>query len=452
MSKMSGGLRIIALGFFLLPFENTFLAPSSGWPAVSPVIFAVYFILYGLSNIRWMHLIWMLLLIVISLIGYFFSLVFYDGFNRYFVRDVLGAVPSVMLGFSFLVSLLRVSYWGGKFRYEEFSYCLRMFLAGSITALLFSLFILVAGHMMQNELTLTLLDFLLKRNRDVERFSFVFAEPSFVSVHLLGVIVPLWVMAKLLGLEKEARRLICLLLVYICLSLLFVSSARLYLDILYLGGVWLLFKGQTVRCADSRAVAGSALAVILGCMLFNVFIAHPEIVDLLTLGRVNMTNDFRAIISSDASLESRFFRVEAVWEGLRNNPAVLFFGAGFGNAGQLVDSGFSVAFQNFRSGFTKEVYEIAAKGSGSNIYNMYLKVVAEFGVVLLIVAVIKLYSRKSIFLFFVLAWVYLQFDSYAFYGLWIYLVVKNIIAAQTDSTKGLDEEGRNENSSCCGTV
>lgn len=36
---------IFKIGIFLLPFENFFFAPSSGWATISPLVFVIYILL-----------------------------------------------------------------------------------------------------------------------------------------------------------------------------------------------------------------------------------------------------------------------------------------------------------------------------------------------------------------------------------------------------------------------
>lgn len=48
MKKKFNNDIIFSIGIFLLPFENFFFAPSSGWATVTPIIFAIY-ILFNLD-------------------------------------------------------------------------------------------------------------------------------------------------------------------------------------------------------------------------------------------------------------------------------------------------------------------------------------------------------------------------------------------------------------------
>ena len=59
--------------------------------------------------------------------------------------------------------------------------------------------------------------------------------------------------------------------------------------------------------------------------------------------------------------------------------------------------------------------------------SMPVRLVSELGVVAALLIVVLLFDRRFVFLYAVTLYVYVQFDSYAFYTLWIHVFFAKIL-------------------------
>jgi hypothetical protein len=422
---------ICHISFFLIPFENLVVAPSPGWPAIAPILFfCAYVFLPNAYKVSKNEVFLLLMIIILSLFGWVYSL---NGLiiNRNISSDLISTIITMLLGFSFYKVFSYIVIYR---RDDLFKDCVNQLINGSFVALLISFFILVLGYLLKIGPFLSLLSVILKRNSDLERFSFLFAEPSFVSVHLLGVLVPvLWYLKKY-HFTQQYRQLGYVFLIYLFFSLLFIASARFMIDLLVLFGLYSFFKLTN----SLYILSNRKLILFLGAVFCGVYLISysSELISYLTSDRVKLSSDFSSVVNSDASLASRFFRVDAVYQALVDNNWFLFLGAGLGNVGYLVDLGFDQAFSNFTSDYDKELIDIIFNGSGPNIFNMYMRLIGEFGLPIFIFLCVMLYNKNLAFIYFVVFWCYIQFDSYAFYSIWIYLAFKKDIL--NDSTRKIN--------------
>lgn len=65
--------------------------------------------------------------------------------------------------------------------------------------------------------------------------------------------------------------------------------------------------------------------------------------------------------------------------------------------------------------------------NGHSLFCMYIKIISEFGIVVLGIILISLYSKKFFLEYMIILYLYLQFDSYAFYSIWFYLYLKKYL-------------------------
>lgn len=408
--------RIVFAGFFMLPFENFIIAPSSGWPALSPLVFLLALVFRSTKfSLDRKEVIVLLFGFTLSCLGWSVSENIGGG-NRNFFGDVVGGLTPLLLGLCFYRVMTVVLSDRGFFKAS-----LDFFFWGSVVALIASIVILVFGYLLKVGFFIEFLGFILKRNHEMYRFSFLFAEPSFVSVHVLGVLVPFAWISWRLDYKLQFKRMLGVLFCYVLVALIFMDSARFILDVVFLFFVVLFFYYSK----SFLFLRSSKLFALSLVFVFFVYVTsmNLELLEVVTFGRVSGGVDILSIVNSDPSLASRFFRTDAVYQALIDNPIFMFTGVGFGNIGYLVDLGFYDASMNYMSNYTVEIDNIYLRGSGSNIFNMYARVVGEFGVLVALAVPLLLYSRRVAFLFFIVGWCYVQFDSYAFYGVWIYLAV-----------------------------
>lgn len=78
----------------------------------------------------------------------------------------------------------------------------------------------------------------------------------------------------------------------------------------------------------------------------------------------------------------------------------------------------------------KEIEQLPFVENDSICYCLYTRMVSEMGLIMTLTAFIYLMylavkSKKYIFMiyFFILLYLYVQFDSYAFYTIWIYIIM-----------------------------
>lgn len=416
--------RLLVLAFFLVPFENLSVAPSAGWPAVSPLFFLLIVALnFKKIEFSKKEISIIFILLLWSVLGWLLSFLVSDG-NRFFIRDVSGSLLPLILGYAFYKTLMIIID-----NEQLLRRAIDSFIVGSIVSLLCSLGILVFGFIAQIPMILDVLDVLLKRNADLVRFSFFFAEPSFVSVHLLGFIIPLIYICKLCDFNAQFWKLSLILALYIVVGFLYMESARYYIDMFFVCVIFVVFwLSNSFKTPSTSKLLFILLLSMPFCMLLY---SSPVIVEHLTLGRVDIDNNFDDMIGSDASLASRFFRSDAVVSAVFDNVVLIFTGVGYGNIGLLVDLGYEDALTRFTSSYMKELFDIYNYGNGSNIYNMYVRMLGEFGIVVPVIIILSLYDKRHSFLFLIACWCYLQFDSYAFYAIWIYLAVCGSKSIQT---------------------
>lgn len=412
-------------GFFLMPFENLAIAPSAGWPAVSPLLFFLAFALGRNRKLNGDIVAWVVILATLSAANWL-SVAVSDGFGRFFARDVLSGLAPVVLGVSFFLLMRSVFFADGVFNRNRFAECMGSLYLGSIFALLFSVCVLVAAHILKAPAVLAVLELILKRNADVARFAFVFAEPSFVTVHIFGVLIPFAWLCWRVGLADISKKLIGVIVVYVLISVVYLDSVRFNVDLAMLVLVTATFWKLRGFVYLSRIKILAVISFVI--VAAQLMVVSPEIISTLTSNRIDINGaGLREVFNSDGSLASRFFRIDAVIAGMIEKPYYIPFGVGWGNVGFIVDAGYSVAESNYTSLFYKEVDQIRQDGSGPNIYNMYVKLFAEYGIVVPIVMFYRLYSRKTAYLYVIIGWCYLQFDSYAFYGIWIYLIALYVV-------------------------
>ena len=101
-------------------------------------------------------------------------------------------------------------------------------------------------------------------------------------------------------------------------------------------------------------------------------------------------------IYADGSLASRYFRIQSSVYGYIKNPVQTLFGYGMGNSIIPLRAGYSLAKEKYVSSYVKEVNDL-----GNPDY---------------------FDDSVSYEYFFVTLYLYLQFESYAFYALWLYVL------------------------------
>ena len=253
-----------------------------------------------------------------------------------------------------------------------------------------------------------------------DRPQFLFAEPSYTGMHLFGVLLPLyWITRK--------RRILTLILVYTGGSIAMGSGVRILLDCIVAALAscivltdWHSLKSRIIAVMSSLS---AVVALTITCM-FN-----PRVQSLLTNG----------LFSADKSMAARLLRfLIPIEAGIHDLPHLLF-GYGAGNIYDSFGAGMSYglkAFQSLNHGVPYPEYhkwtDVQHLSTPYNMYTMsaYSSLLAEFGIlgiVFLIVTVVALISGRHAWntmtagWLLLIAYLYIQFEGYAFYALPLFL-------------------------------
>lgn len=375
-------LFIIAL--CTIPFDNLFFAPSRGWATISPILFFIYLVLHWKSiKINKKVLLFLTIIMIWQVI-----LLFIYGFN---FDAFIDSLETIALGITFYYALyLRYTVYkndpnrDGKYLYIAY---LLSFIYGLIKLTP------LAG----------MLSILEKRT--YARLAFSFTEPSFISLHVFGV---LFLFTYLVTDEKLANKMITLGICFLGLSMVKNSSSRCIIDV---GVFFILFVVSAIVRYKKYMVRNLLIFILcLACvpLLIKQF---PRIGSIINAG-----------IYGDASLASRWFRGNAAIKGLELNPLGLLFGFGIGNIYIPFGDGYSLALSQYRNSYLSEVLGLAGTTNITSLYILPLKMIIEFGLVVFLIASKLLISKKKSIDGFVLVmtiWLYIQFDSYAFYSIWL---------------------------------
>ena len=394
---------LFLLGVLLIPLENFWFAPSRGWATIAPLAFLAYCLLNlprlgeSLRNLR------PVLLAAAAIFG-LGSL----NFLRYppdpgILLDVSRALA---LGLSFLLALdlyfrVRRRDPGPVLRLLTWSYGLSL-LVGLLqwAAIAWSWDgVLEFFEQIQKRSTLTRDDPQLR-----PRVQFTFTEPSFLSMHLFGVMLPLLILFR--G-RRECRGLWLCLIGIGMTAVLARSSLRLQLDALLIGVLAVL------TCFSFRSRRNALLTV--AAAVVGVAVLAVGLRDNVRVQRL-----LESGVYGDESIASRYFRFNASMHGHAEDPLGLVTGHGLSNVWVPFRRGYAAAEAEYRSDYRKEVDALATRNPTA-LLSMPLRLLNEVGLLGCLALLGLLFRRRHLLLFGVTLYVYLFFDSYAFYTAWLYV-------------------------------
>lgn len=394
--------KLFLIGIFLLPFENFFFAPSSGWAAISPLVFFIYVIFqreyFNVVFKKYFPI------FVIAVLCAAISCFDYLVLGSVYVENVVDTLGTLVLGLTCLYSF--DIYLNIKGR--SLDGLIRILVAAYFIAFLVGVVQLIAVKLGIGPL-LNGFEFLLKRNY-LPRIQFMFTEPSFTTMHLFGVLLPFYMASK-------DRRIIWLIVGFVAISLFSSSSLRLVVDSI------VVLALVAINYADWKKVKTYFMALVLPCLLIGVLVlamqTNPRVEHVIEDG-----------FDSDASYASRMFRIEAVLEGFAEDPLKLIAGYGAGNVWMAIQAGYDTALMNYDNPYTGEVDSLGSSRPTS-MFCMYARIVAEYGIVVMAIILFALLrlnnevkSRDWRLLLIVCAYLYFQFDGYAFYAIWVVIVLR----------------------------
>lgn len=392
----------IAVAF--LPFENFFFAPSSGWAAITPVILAFYIIL----NFKRVP---KTLLTLRKIVGFFVVAIILGSItaflNHVVMTDFIDAFIPLALG-----AILLFSFYIFYDKKKDLRTVVNIIVIAYAICAVIGLFEFLAlqfgNHSFANWLA-----GLFKRNYLTSngRVQFFFTEPSFIGMHLFGVLLPLYWLSR----RKDLLFIIGLIAIE---AILFGSGVRVALDIavvaiLYFG--YLLFKHKKAKFIP-------LILLVLGLGFSYIYNHNVRVQKIVDSG-----------VYADGSLASRYFRMQSSIIGYTKTPGQALVGYGLGNSLYPIHLGYDEAEEQYASTYRREVEDLNNQNlnyhDDSASYSLYTRMISEFGLILTAVALIYLvYLTKNSALpqrwlyLLVILYIYIQFESLGFYAIWIFIV------------------------------
>lgn len=397
-------------GLVTIPFDNLLFAPSSGWATVSPIIFFVYACLNAreLARVSFSRKCGgvFLLLILVQLANLFIHGLITDALMDGLRTFVLGV-------FFYFALIIRYDTHADRFNSDA-----KLLYRAYLVSFIYGVVWLFAFELYQPLLEL----FQNVERRYYARLAFSFTEPSFISVHVFGV---LFLFTYFVSDRKLAKKMIVLGLLFVLLAVATRSSTRMIMD----AGVFLLLFLIRSTCLNRKHSMRNAFFWILAFAIIDAAIVSSSRVQSILLGGFN----------GDGSAASRFFRIESMAYGFMVDPLATLFGYGPGNMIIPFREGYDQALATYTNSWTKEVTELGTTAWIGNIFSMPVRLISDFGLIgmIAITAFFIVATRKKKldpFVILMIAWLYVQFDSYAFYSAWILLFLARAYDEKTMGT------------------
>ncbi|WP_223847926.1 hypothetical protein [Bifidobacterium reuteri] len=402
---------VLYAALLLLPVDGTvFGFDMMYWSPISPLLFALYAVL----NIRFMPrvfarfalpVLFPLALVVGSAYGWLTI-----GFHS---NTAMRSLVALATGVSCLIAL------DVAFRIKRLNWRI----AVTVVAVAYWLslgvgilqFLAVHGRV---PIVTTLSQSYLERNYMPNRVQFLFAEPSYIGMHLFGVLMPLhWLTRR--------KDIAVLALVYAAGAAAMGVGVRILIDTVIALALWL------VVIINFHRIRNVILAVIgvgaVGAAGGAVMLTNARVQSMLTHGFVN--GDFSAL--------ARLFRALAPIEAWLADIPHFLFGFGAGNLRAAIERGYQPAYDLLKArgdnpGGNGEIRLIATPPNDNYIFSMsaYIDFITEFGVMMFVALIAVLlvhitlnhaWSKMTVCWLLLLAYLYFQFEGYAFYALWLFI-------------------------------
>lgn len=410
---------VFKVGVLLLPFENFIFAPSSGWATISPILFFLYTLLNlpQALQLSKKHISKILLAIGAITVLEIFNICLV-GIN---ISSFVNSLISLFLGLACFSSF--IIYYQN---HRSLKSIINLLLIGYSIALIFG--VLEWGAIQFNiDPLLNFFDAISKRNYLIHnRIQFMFTEPSFIGMHLFGILLPIYLITK-------DRRLLYLIIAFLAAAIIFSSGIRIIIDSVAIGCIFII--ARAIRKKQLRYII---LAVGLAFGFTLVYNTNPRLQSIVDNG-----------VYADGSLAARYYRINASVQGyIADFPQVLF-GYGIGNSIIPIQSGSSEAQSTYQSRYLREVRELedVNYNDESASYCMYTRIISEFGIITFLIILLFLINitKKSNLpykweYFATIVYLYIQFESYAFYAIWLYLAIMLFSSNQINAKNQTDRE------------
>ena len=336
---------IFEIGLYLMPFENLFFAPSAGWATITPIIFFVYLLFnlkYVVKTIYKYKYIFMFFLaaIILSIINYIFVGIEIKNFINAGITLGLGIIDFISLDIYF------------RQKQNKIDKCTKILLLVYTISLAIGWIQFITIKFNIEPIKQIFYSIEKRSYMGNNRIQFTFTEPSFIGMHLFGILLPIYLFTK-------EKKLIILIIAFAMSSIIFSSGMRILIDIISV--VSILYIVYLIKNINNKKLMMMTIILIL--------------------------------------------------------------------------IGILGAMKEYKSSYTNEMEQLANPNftNDSVSFCLYTRVVSEFGIIFLIIAITYIYqlSIKSNNLFFrnyvwILFYIYLQFESYGFYTIWLYIVLLNL--------------------------
>lgn len=271
----------------------------------------------------------------------------------------------------------------------------------------------------------------IERNYVPNHIQFLFAEPSYIGMHVFGVLMPLCWLTKRKGIAV-------LTLVYAFGAAAMGAGVRILIDSVIALVLWLIV---IVNFRKIRNIAIALVGVaIVGAGGGFVMMHNARVQSLLANGPV----------AGDFSATARLFRTLAPVEAWLSDPWHMLFGFGIGNLKDAIARGYDAACQALiaMGGDPQGNGEIRLLGTPPGDHyiftmNAYVDFITEFGLGMFLAAVVliivhitrnRAWNKMTICWLILLAYLYIQFEGYAFYAFWLFLWIVGVDTFQGSGT------------------
>ena len=211
--------------------------------------------------------------------------------------------------------------------------------------------------------------FQLIEKRYYARLAFSFTEPSFISLHIAGVLYLTYLATKDKLLKKKLVILMCL---FCALTLISGDSARFLVDFIVVMALIVAKLFAQKKIVVSKKIVVFVLIILMSSVLALQIQGNSRVTKMLN------GDTYTDMIYSDPSLAARFFRINSSIRGYQKEPMRALFGAGLGNSYYFLQYGFYDALAEYSNPYTSEV-AVLANSKENQLFCMPIRLISELG-------------------------------------------------------------------------
>lgn len=417
------GFWFFSLAVLTIPFDNLAFAPTTGWATVSPIIF-FFFYLWSLSRKPIIHRSEYRYIVALAALFAYSCFLFFLYPPQSML--VIKTIATLAMGLTFYFCLIRVTFTSTSSVNTKGVRLLARCLVFAYTASLAYGVIYIIAHKYSLSFIINLFQELQARYYGA-RYSFSFTEPSFSSMHVFGVILPFFLIFKKYFSEHlNSKNFFIFLCLYTFCAILLIDSIRLKID--FLAVLLLTIAGLAIEKKKYLILTAGVAVLLITYLNMNLIFATLIGIDPRLDKIILAAKGGDSLIYADASLATRFFMAQSIFYGLIENPTGLLLGYGMSNSYYPFSLGYDKAYYFYDNAYNKEILWLR-EAAVANYYSLPLRLISEFGLIITIAFFMFLWKRSNASIFLVSTYLLLQFDSYAFYTLWILLYANHCAAA-----------------------